>query len=187
MSRFSRLFAHSLVPMKPMKWVTSSVLALSLGACGGTEAPRTIVDESDDFVIQEPTSQHLAGTQPVGPEVAGTQWTFREAHCTEGPLDLSSLGFERTTRVSAYDQGLLLIHDDTEASEGAECTRTIVQHAKPGATQDAQWSMAQEAIVDVGACSDRVEPNRPGDVRRRARRVAGAVAAGRSNLACVAP
>ncbi len=142
-----------------------SVLTLAAVGCGGPEAPRTLVDESQDLIIAEPSSRHLAGTTPVGPEIAGTQWQWREAHCTEGPLELP--GFSRTTRLKADSTGLLLTHDDLVQGDDGVCRRTSVQHATPGSDADAQWSMSEQAVIDVGHCDDKAEADRPGDVRMR--------------------
>ncbi|MEM6957903.1 MAG: hypothetical protein AAF645_19560 [Myxococcota bacterium] len=135
---------------------------LALVACGGAEQPRTLVDESNDLVLEEPSSAHLAGTQPVGPSIGGTQWTWVEAACTEGQPALE--GFARVTRVIADETGLLFVHDDTI---GEDCQRTSVQYASPGTDADSGWQMEEQAAVDVGECAAPAEPNRPGDVRRR--------------------
>ena len=124
-----------------------SVFAVSLAACGGAERPRTLVDESrDNSIIAERSSSHLAGTQPAGPDLVGTQWAWSEAHCTEGPLDLAAEGFARTTRVKSTSEGLLFIHDDVF---GDECRQTVVQHAKPGSDANAVWSVQELSLIHI--------------------------------------
>lgn len=140
-------------------------VVLSLAACGSAPETRTLVDESNDNnIITEVSSRHLAGTQSAGPDLVGTQWTWREAHCTEGPLDLAGREFARTTRVNSTSEGLLFVHDDTV---GESCRRTVVQHAKAGSEADSQWQMEEQAVVTIGECEDLAEAERPGDVRRR--------------------
>lgn len=140
----------------------------AITACGGSTPERTVIDESRDFsIIEERTSAHLAGTVPVGPEISGSQWEFKSAHCTDGDLDLSGRGFSRITRATADTQGLILVHDDTWVSEGGSCLVTTAQRAIPGSELDAEWSMREDARVQLGACDAPVDEDRPGDVRRR--------------------
>lgn len=131
-------------------------------ACGGPEAPRTLVDETGD--LEEATTRNLEGTTAAGPELNGSRWQWVEAHCTEGELDLASEGFSRTAEVSSDDQGLLFVYDQ---QFGDTCEQTIAQRARPGDDPDAQWRMEEQAVVTVGECPERREADRPGDVRRR--------------------
>lgn len=125
----------------------------------------TTPDESADF--GDTTGGSMSGRvvdMPVG--LDGTQWRWIEAHCTEGPLDLAARGFSSTLRVHQDGESLLLVHDQTIASD--ECARTIVQRVSPP-DQPGELEMEEVARVAVPsneACFARPEPPRPGEVRR---------------------
>ena len=143
------------------------VLFLLVG-CGGGEAGR-LPDESGDLAVAGGGGSHWSyeGTTPGGPDLAGSRWRFVEAHCTEGPLDLSARGFSQELRIVADDVGLLLTYDQAFANDG--CVNTIVQRAQPTARPH-DWVMTEEvrvALPPTEACMGRMERERPGEVRRR--------------------
>jgi len=143
------------------------LLAFAL-ACGPAQQEDTLPDESDDLAIGtggSTQSTHLSGTTPVGPELGGSRWTWVEAYCTEGPLDLASRGFQRTAEVTSDDDGLLFVYDHVFQASG--CQETVAQRATPGDNRDAAWAMREESRVTLGECETQPEPDRPGDVRMR--------------------
>jgi hypothetical protein len=160
-----------------MRWNVCVVALFGLiTACGG---PQTVVlpDESADLQVgsggeQTRVPSHLSGTRPAGPALNGTQWTWVESHCTEGPLDLAARGFASTVRVSADEGGLWLTHD--QVFEAESCGQTVVQRASPSSSSSggegsgADWQMREDANVAVPpACGATAEPDRPGDIRLR--------------------
>lgn len=147
--------------------VITLVFAL-LTACGGTQGDGAgLPDESGDLSIgEQPSGFSSQGTTPVGPDIGGTRWRWVEAHCTEGPLDLSSKGFAQFLRVDADRQGLVLTYDHVFATEN--CTQTVVQRARPSRSPR-QWTMVEQARVAqpwTEECLGSMEEERPGEVRR---------------------
>ncbi len=134
-------------------------------ACGPTEQ-RTLPDESGDLGVglEAQRTHHLEGTLPVGPEVGGTQWRFVEAHCTEGPLDLSSQQFQRVLGIESGPDGLMMTYDHRF---GDACTETIIQRMTPGTSADDAWRMREESRVTLGECPVQPDFERPADVRKR--------------------
>lgn len=134
-------------------------LVLVASACGGGETAR-VIDESDDNRVR-PTS---GGAQiPAG--VEGPVWRWVEAHCTEGPLDLSSRGYAATLRVFRNENELRLITDQTFAAEN--CTHTVMQRAVPP-SGGPDWHMEEIARIAVPPereCFGDPEDPRPGTVR----------------------
>ncbi|MDH5492391.1 MAG: nuclear transport factor 2 family protein [Myxococcales bacterium] len=154
------------------KRLTVSLLAACLAAagCGGPSPRTTLPDESRDFnpIAAAVPSQWLPGTQPVGPDIGGSQWEWIEAECTEGTPDLAESGFAATARVVTDASGLLLVYDERVETIG--CDRTVIQRAVPGQGEDAAWSfreIARIALPSDAACTGRPEADRPGDVRLR--------------------
>lgn len=148
-------------------------LGLSLAACGGETTTRA-VDESEDFggsgggTSGGSAARHDI-VMPTG--VGGTVWHFTEAHCTEGPLDLSSRGFSSRVRVEEDGANLLLIHDHEYSAES--CRQTVVQRVTPG-TDGGELGMeeiARIAIPSTPECFGQPEAPRPGEVRRDGRRL----------------
>jgi hypothetical protein len=137
---------------------------LALSACGGGTA-ETLPDESGDLgILEEPRAQSTG--ERVGPEIAGTQWRWVEAHCTEGPLDLASRGYQEQLRVDSDEQGLLLTYDHLTAAD--QCAHTIVQRAEPIPNSN-EFRMIEEIRVAQPAteeCMGRVEDERRGEVRK---------------------
>ncbi len=140
------------------------LVALASFGCGGDDE-RTTPDESNDLALGSGGSQvsHLAGTQPVGPELVNTRWQFVEGSCTEGPLPVDASQMQRTVELTAGDRSFVLIYDHTFG----DCTESIAQQATPGASVDAEWQMHEQARVTIGECPTRPEPDRPGDLRLR--------------------
>jgi hypothetical protein len=136
--------------------------ALAAGACGGGQGRPTTPDESGDLE-GTPSGARRATAMPQG--IDGTRWRWVEAHCTEGPLDLSSRGYAATLRVHEEDGGLTLITDQTFANE--QCEHTLVTRAvlpQPGA----DWQMEEVvrlALPPTRECFARPEEPRPGEVR----------------------
>jgi hypothetical protein len=145
-----------------------SCLFLLLAALAGCGAARpTTPDESGDL---DPTAggpstmEHRIVEMPTG--LHGTQWRWIEAHCTEGPLDLQARGFAQKLRVQQAGTSLLLEYDQVFATE--QCAQTVIQRVSPPA-EPGELLMEEIARVPVPwtpACFGRVEPNRPGEVRR---------------------
>ncbi len=146
--------------------VILGALLWGLPACGGTQAS-SLPDESDDY--GEPTGlgeRPLPIGEPLDARADGTQWRWVEAHCTEGPLDLASQGFEQELRVQATDQGWLLIYDQTW-SQG-ECTQTVVQRAE-SLPDTHEFRMVEEIRIgepSTDECTGNLEQARRGEVRR---------------------
>lgn len=131
--------------------------------CGGGYAESAMPNESGD--LRGGGSTRAVGT-PVGPEIAGSQYTWVEAHCTEGPLDLASRGFSRTLNVDADDEGFLFTYDQLFEAEG--CATTLVQRARR-TDHPRSFTMIEEARVAQPAteeCAGRMEDQRPGEVRQ---------------------
>lgn len=145
----------------------STVLGLAtlvaLGCGGGEE--RTLPDESGDLRVGSGGSRtsHLAGTTPVGPELANTRWSFVEGSCTEGPLPVDASTMQRTVELVPGERNFLLVYDHRIG----DCVETIGHRATPGDSADSEWQMHEEARVTVGECSTRAEADRPGDLRLR--------------------
>jgi hypothetical protein len=154
---------------------TALLLTFALAACGGGETART-PDESEDFGGGGSGGGTSGGSAPrhdvVMPTgLGGTVWHFVEAHCTEGPLDLSSRGFSSRVRVEEDGANLLLIYDHTYSSES--CEQAVVQRVTPG-TDGGELGMeeiARLAIPHTPACFGQPEAPRPGEVRREGRRL----------------
>ncbi len=136
------------------------------GACGAAAA-HGLPDESRDSRVGSAAQRDISGTRPVDARVSGSEWTWVEASCTEGPLDLASRGFRSRLRVKADDRGLLLAYDH---QLGDACAQTVMQRAMPGRGRDAAWAISEVARIAepaTPACSGRPEEDRPGDVRMR--------------------
>ena len=138
---------------------------LALGACGGG-TQSSLPNETADLRVAE---RHSRSGQSAGPQTIGTRWRFTEAHCTEGPLDLSSRGFEQELRVmplGANQPGFMLAFDQTFARE--QCTQTVLLSATP--TSNGEFQIREEQRISVPAtpaCENAVRPDppRPGEVR----------------------
>jgi hypothetical protein len=146
-------------------WICALCALVAIGCGGATE--ETLPDESGDLELGEAGSSFSsAGTTPVGPEIGGTQWRWVEAHCTEGPLDLSGRGFSSELRITSDATGLLLTHD--HVFERESCTQTVITRASP--TRDRRvFTMKEEVRIAQPAtdeCAGRMEQERPGEVRR---------------------
>jgi hypothetical protein len=150
------------------------LVALALAACGGETTSTRAVDESDD--LARATSVGTSGGSAARREasiptgVGGTVWRFAEAHCTEGPLDLSARGFSSRLRVEEDGANLLLVSDHTYATES--CHQTVVQRVAPGSGGDlALEEIARVSIPSTAECFGQPEAPRPGDVRLEGRRL----------------
>ncbi len=99
----------------------------------------------------------------------GTEWRWRSASCTEGPLDLAARGFEARLHVDQDGDGLLMTYDQRFASEG--CVLTVLQQVSPTPTQTElrMEEVARVAVPSTPECFGQPEPPRPGEVRRNGR------------------
>ena len=141
-----------------------SLATFGLAACGGaTHEVRTAPDESRDVSVIHEERTVATGRAPVGQDFVGSHWKWVEASCTEGPLDLTSRGFEDDLHVELRGVGYLLVHDQTMS---ATCKRTVYQSATPTETGD--YTMEDENVVgqpSVPECEGQLEQVRPGEVR----------------------
>lgn len=136
-------------------------LSFGLVACGPQGRERTTPDESGDLAVEVGPRR----TAQLPPGLDGTQWRWVEAHCTEGPLDLSERGYAASLRVHEEDGGLTLVTDQQFASE--QCQHTVVQRAVPPESGP-DWQMEEVVRVAVppsDECYGRPEQPRPGEVR----------------------
>lgn len=138
---------------------------LALDACsGGTRI--TLPNESRDL---QTTRQRPPSGRAAGPQAIGTRWRYTEAHCTEGPLDLSPRGFSqelRVTGLSGNQPGFMLVFDQTFERE--QCTQTVLLSAIP--SSNGEFRIREEQRVSLPAtpaCENAVRPDppRPGEVR----------------------
>ena len=132
-------------------------LTSALAACGGP--PRSsLPDESEDV-----GATRRAASMPQG--LDGTAWRWVEAHCTEGPLDLTARGYASRVRVRQDTGGLTLVYDQVFATE--QCQHTLVQRATlaEGASDFQVTEVARVAIPATRECFGRPEEPRPGEVR----------------------
>lgn len=150
----------------------SALLSLSvslLSACGGgqTQLARN-VNESEDFEAPRESESSPTGPRQALGEIANTRWRWAEAYCTEGPLNLSSRGFQDDMQIVQEPGGYALVHDQQFTAEN--CKRTIVQMATPGAGgPEDDWQMVEEQRIALPAtpeCAGIPERPRPGEVRR---------------------
>ena len=138
---------------------------LVLSACGGGTVT-TLPDESADL---ESGGGRTRSGRPAGPQAMGTRWRYAESHCTEGPLDLSSRGFEQELRLlplGANQPGFLLVYDQTFARE--QCTQTVMLSATPSSNGEFQIREEQRVSVPpTPECESAIRPDapRPGEVR----------------------
>ncbi|MGE0789642.1 MAG: hypothetical protein AB7S26_28475 [Sandaracinaceae bacterium] len=144
-----------------------AILAVSLwgfGCDGG--GGQTTPDESDDLGTSGSEGPRVASEVPRG--LNDTRWRWLEAHCTEGPLDLSSRGYAAELTVMQDDSSgaVTLITDQTFSAES--CANTVVVDGAPPSSGP-DWQMQEVARIAVPAtpeCYGRPEDLRPGTVRR---------------------
>lgn len=145
----------------------AALTGAALSGCG--EPARTGVDESTDFGGGSSGGQMAPRIveMPVG--LAGTQWRWTGASCTEGPLDLAARGFSDNLRIEQDGESLLLTHDQVYANEG--CVVTILQQVSPPPTPGELRveEVARVAVPSNPECFGQPEPPRPGEVRRTGR------------------
>jgi len=89
--------------------------------------------------------------------IAGSRWTWVEAECNDGALDLARLGFEREFTLDLReDEGSLLLTFDTELVT-AGCSATSVWLARPAGDAEL-WQLEPQAVVSEppdGECGAR--------------------------------
>jgi hypothetical protein len=116
-----------------------------------------------------------ATSQPAAPngaaaalgQVDDSRWTWVEAECNDGPLDLARLGFERevTLDVHGANGGLLLTFDTEIVTQG--CSATSVWLATPAGERDL-WKLEPQAVVAMppdGECGARERDSTLGTLR----------------------
>lgn len=142
-------------------------LTIAAAGCGGAES--TGIDESEDLA-------GTSGGQTMAPRVvempvglAGTQWRWTQASCTEGPLDLAARGFSATLHVEQDGEALLLTYDQLWANES--CVQTVLQRVSPPPAPGElrMEEVARVAVPATPACFGQPEAPRPGEVRRNGR------------------
>ncbi len=154
--------------MPRLIWI-SAALALCLLAvgsgCDGESGPTT-PDESGD--LGGAGGSTVRGSSEIPRGLDGTRWRWLEAHCTEGPLDLSARGHAAELLVSQDESSgaITLVTDRSFSAE--DCVQTTVMNATPPAEGMSDWTMQEVARVAVPAseeCYGRPEDTRPGTVR----------------------
>lgn len=123
-------------------------------------------DESADLEAR-PVEQRATRTSTIPQGIDGTVWRWVEAHCTEGPLDLSGRGYAARVRVHEQNGGLTLVTDQVFATE--QCEHTLVTRAVPPQS-GSDWQVeevARVAVPSTAQCFARPEDPRPGEVRVR--------------------
>ncbi|MFK7992331.1 MAG: hypothetical protein AB8I08_40295, partial [Sandaracinaceae bacterium] len=147
-----------------MRWFVP-VLMLSMVGCGGGQERVVTPDESDDLVVTRGPS----APSRLPDQLDGSRWRWVEAHCTEGPLDLSSRGYGALVTAHVDDSGLTLVTDQVFATES--CQHTLVTRATPPqAGVSGEWQIEEVqrvAVPSEPACFGRPEAPRPGEVRER--------------------
>jgi hypothetical protein len=143
-------------------------LSICLVACGGETTTRTL-DESDDLSTSGGSRSGRVVEMPTG--LGGTEWHYVEAHCTEGPLDLSSRGFSSRLRVEEEGEALLFYYMHNYANES--CDQTVVQRVSPPSTPGElrMEEVARLSVPSTPACFGQPEPPRPGEVIHEGRRL----------------
>lgn len=138
-------------------------------ACGTTTTTRSVDEEGDEGGGGGERSGHVV-EMPTA--LGSTEWTWAEAACTEGPLDLASRGFAATMHVVEEAGGtILLVQDHTYAD--VDCALTIVTRVSPPTTPGElrMEEIARVAVPSTPECFGQPEPPRPGEVRRAGRRL----------------
>ena len=144
-----------------------SLVLAHVAACGTTTTTRSVDEEGDEGGGGGESSSRVV-EMPTG--LGGTEWSFAEAECTEGPLDLASRGFAAQLHVVEEAGGsLLLIQDHTYAD--VDCAQTIITRVSPPTTPGElrMEEIARVAVPSTPECFGQPEPPRPGEVRRAGR------------------
>ncbi|MCA9583491.1 MAG: hypothetical protein KC416_16945, partial [Myxococcales bacterium] len=147
---------------------------LSLVACGARPraAPRPNEDGDEQIGAQGSVSAFSReGTRPADASLDGSEWVWTDAHCTEGPLDLSIRGFEQQLRVKKDGDDLLLLADQVFTKEGC---RQLVVHRATREEENEDWSMVEETRLSfppTEECRGQREKPLPGEVRLRGDRL----------------
>jgi hypothetical protein len=98
-----------------------------------------------------------------------SRWLWVDAECSDGPLDLTSRGFDQQLRVERISsKELLFLFDSALAAEG--CTQTLVWAVTP-ALENESWHFVEQARVSLPAdaddlCHGSPEPPRTGRLRQ---------------------
>jgi hypothetical protein len=82
------------------------------------------------------------------PLLHDSQWTWLDARCSDGALELGSLGLERTLTVEVVQGALRLTHESELSTEG--CRVVDVWSATPGGSADL-WRFLPEVAVPLPA------------------------------------
>jgi hypothetical protein len=141
-------------------------------ACGAATATRAIDEEGDEGGSGGGGGGGSSHVVAMPTDLGNTEWSFVEAECTEGPLDLASRGFVGRMHVVEEAAGsLLLVQDHTYGDTGCELT-IVTRVSSP--TEPGELRMEEIARVSVPStpeCFGQPEPPRPGEVRRAGRRI----------------
>jgi len=100
-------------------------------------------------------AQATGGAQATLARIAGSRWTWVEAECNDGALDLARLGFEREFTLDVREGSLLLTFDTELVTAG--CSATSVWLARPAGDAEL-WQLEPQAVVSEppdGECGAR--------------------------------
>jgi hypothetical protein len=146
-----------------------TALAAVLASCAGGGA-------ASGTATMGGTAPALRGGASLGPSdsalsrIDGSRWTWVEAECNDGALDLARLGFEREFTLDVQErEGSLLLTFDTELVT-AGCSATSVWSARPAGDAE-RWLLQPQAVVSVpveGECGARERDATLGTLRMSA-------------------
>lgn len=112
----------------------------------------------------------LASPYSALSRIDGSRWTWVEAECNDGALNLARLGFEREFTLDVRGrEGTLLLTFDTELVT-AGCSATSVWIARPAGDAEL-WQLEPQAVVSVpaeGECGARERDATLGTLRMSA-------------------
>jgi hypothetical protein len=111
-------------------WLVRLACACALFACGGSTNPQALSALSAD------------GWNGID----GSRFTWASAECSDGPLDLARLGFEREVELSVREGALFMTLDTEVITDG--CTSTSVWQVVP-ASDPALWKLTPRALVTL--------------------------------------
>lgn len=103
--------------------------ALLLFACGCASAPKS--------------PWELNGKARGG--LSGSHWVWLDAECSDGALELGSVGLERTLAIDITGQGVVQLTFDSQLAT-AGCSATSVWTVNP-TQRSARWRFVPEALV----------------------------------------
>jgi hypothetical protein len=86
------------------------------------------------------------GVTPKLPSLAGSRFVWIDAECSDGPLDLGSLGFERELRLDVEKTTLVMSLDTALAAQGCASTSLFVVEPAP---QPGLFRFVPKALVSL--------------------------------------